>query len=262
MNPGTYTVSMEYTGTAPAQGTYRIQCAPSNVAGDNLDTKLLTSVTTHQTFDAEYAVKFVRVHIHTDANGVTLNGKFRVKLEHGEIVTPWEYSPSDTTVISNTVNEVKQTANTNSAKINQVTTTVQNLDSGGRNLLYLTRDFAQKEGETSGGYLTTATSAIVQEKYNNLTVRSLDYTLITTSTYTSFASYQSVLVPKMDKTYCLSFYAKGSGTIMAFFYHTSNNGGVSGVNCKAVTSQGSESTAADGHVDFTLSDTWTRYWVK
>jgi len=181
-----------------------------------------------------------------------------VQLEMGTISTPWSAAPEDTYTISNTVNEVKQTADTNSASIRQVTTTVQNLDGGGRNLLYLTRDFAAKEGATTGGYLSEVIATISNETYKGLKVRTLDYTSTSTSTYSSVANYNSVIVPKVGKTYCFSFYAKGSGEILCFFYPNNTGGSMAGISSQGVES----STNSDGHTAITLSNDWTRYWVK
>ena len=67
----------------------------------------------------------------TFTQGDTIEYK-QLKLERGSIATPWSYAQDDITTISNTTNEVKQTADKNSSRISNLTTT---LGSTVRNLL-------------------------------------------------------------------------------------------------------------------------------
>ena len=53
--------------------------------------------------------------------------------------------------------------------------------------------------------------------------------------------------------YTLSFYAYGSGKMTCYLYPDAC--------AKVIGSQGQTTTNADGNTEFTLSSTWTRYWV-
>ena len=67
---------------------------------------------------------------------------------------------------------------------------------------------------------------------------------------------QHTTTVEAKKTYTLSFYAKGSGTIYAMLF----NGSYS-VCQGAVGSQGQTSSADNGVTEFQLSTAWTRMWV-
>ncbi len=179
------------------------------------------------------------------------------QLEYGSVATAFSSAPEDITITTNTVNEVKQTADTNSASIRQVTEKVENLQVGGRNLLFLTRGFDFDTDETTGGYLSISNATKTAEVYDGLTVRYADYSSVTTTSYYEMARYNNVIVPKTGKTYTFGFYAKGSGELRAFFFPNST-----GATLSAVGSQGQTNEAVDGNTVFTLSSDWKRYWVK
>ena len=135
-----------------------------------------------------------------------------------------------------------------------------NLEIGGRNLLFLTKDFAIKSGQTNGGYLSAASidtkEPIVSETYKGLAVRHFMTSSIDSTTYYDLC-YQNLLVPESGKSYVFSFYAKGTGKIRTHFYPNVNGG-----TYKNTGSQGQSNTGTDGNTDFTVSSDWQRYWVR
>lgn len=137
---------------------------------------------------------------------------------------------------------------------------IADISVGGRNLLYLTRDFETKSGETTGGYLSgnslSTRMPIVSETYKGLSVRHFMTSSIDTSTYYDMG-YRSLLIPESGKSYVFSFYAKGTGKIRTHFCPN-----VSGGTYKNTGSQGQSNTSTDGSTDFTVSSDWQRYWVR
>ena len=71
-------------------------------------------------------------------------------------------------------------------------------------------------------------------------------------TFKDFSHYNAI-TPEPNQTYTLSFWAKGSGTITNYFYPDTVKSGVN--------SQGATTTASDGSIKITLTDTWTKYWI-
>ena len=128
---------------------------------------------------------------------------------------------------------------------------LDNLEIGGRNLLPLTRTFDSKAFDATATY----TSNVIDETYNGCSVRYCESTA--TSAY--FAIWPDVMTTNYGDTYTISFWAKGSGSLMITIGASAS--GYVNAN-KVVTSQGniSEST---GHnrATFTLSENWERYWA-
>ena len=154
-------------------------------------------------------------------------------------------------------------------------TEFNNLYIDGRNILKYTKSFTgidlidskgspilDSNGASIGKYmdgsLDLAESNISSTpNESDFYVRELDNTSASSSTYKEFARYKNVTAPKLRKTYYFSFWAKGSGHLTAYFYPTQ-----SGETIVAVTSQNATRTSADGMIEITLSNTWTRYWIK
>ena len=92
-----------------------------NLTGDGEKTFITTTIPENHDPDAT-----------TNINGFfgvmktcgTVDVTFRIKLERGPIATPWDYASEDVTTLTNTVNTVKQTADTNKASITSLTKTV------------------------------------------------------------------------------------------------------------------------------------------
>ena len=114
-----------------------------------------------------------------------------------------------------------------------------------RNLLKNTQAFTGVNGE----------SELTGETYNGFAVRAYDAP--TTADLGELAQWSGAIYPKLNGIYTFSFWAKGTGTIDSYFYGT----GTVAVS-HVINSQGVESGKRDGNSKFTLSSTWTRYWVR
>ena len=161
----------------------------------------------------------------------------------------------------------------------------RNLGIGGRNYLMFTKEFTDSMLTDSYGknitdskgvafgveedrYLVTAHSGLVpvdapaeynEYKFQDFGTRDLylSGTGEYTNRYEEFALYKNVIAPIPGQSYVFSFYAKGTGKLDAYFYPNPTGG-----TCAAVSSQDVENSNSDGHITFTLEDSWTRYWVK
>ena len=135
--------------------------------------------------------------------------------------------------------------------INEINNKVDNisLDGVSPNILTETRRFSN---------LSDGTAGVASEKYEGFTVRYLDNTSLDATSYSEFAEWRGIYPEKLGDTYIFSFYAKGTGTIKCYFY------GATGylVSVRNESSQGAITTNADGDIDITLSNEWTRYWIK
>ena len=98
-------------------------------------------------------------------------------------------------------------------------------------------------------------SELTGEKYNGFAIRAYDGP--TSADFGEFAQWSGAIYPKLNGIYTFSFWAKGTGIIDSYFW---GNGTVAVSH--VVNSQGVESTSDDGNSKFTLSSTWTRYWVR
>lgn len=63
---------------------------------------------------------------------------------------------------------------------------------------------------------------------------------------------------KPGEVYTASFWARGSGALICYFYGPSGYIKVARVDASTVASN----TNLDGHIEINVSDTWTRYWVR
>lgn len=119
------------------------------------------------------------------------------------------------------------------------------------NLLIDTKAFGRSNasaGQT--GYLSNF-SGLLGEEYKGFVSRSV------TSYFQPVCEYK-VNDCKPGETYTASFWARGSGALTCFFYGPTGYIYVARVEA----STGASSVSRDGHIDITVSDTWTRYWVK
>ena len=136
--------------------------------------------------------------------------------------------------------------------ISDVQSSVDNLEIGGRNLLLGTKEFDK---------ITSGVAPIVAERYKDFAVRSYDNSAAT-SGYQDIISITNIYPDKLGDVYTLSFYAKGSGTnkLNTYFHGATNYVR----NVKSVQSNGKVRdfpAGFDGGTGWTLTDTWTRYWV-
>ena len=120
------------------------------------------------------------------------------------------------------------------------------LSVGGINLLKRTKAFDRVNGR----------SQLLSETYNNCVVRYFK-NADANSAYQDIVEYSDALYPELGGTYTLSFWAKGIGEMITFFYGRKGYLSVS----SGTTSQGFVSKAGDGNCRFTLSADWQRYYV-
>lgn len=126
---------------------------------------------------------------------------------------------------------------------------IDNLSFGGRNLLDRTKTLDKMEGNVSGG-LRMSPSNINKGFYNGFTT-----SIVNAGQTSDYAEWGVVVEP--EETYTFSFYAKGE-RVDAFFYGPSNYIGVASSD---VSSGGYRYNNDDGHVNFSLTSEYKRYWV-
>ncbi|QMS96953.1 hypothetical protein [Streptococcus equinus] len=158
--------------------------------------------------------------------------------------------------VETTLAQVQSTANANSQKtatlendLDGLSARFSSLKIGAVNLL--------KNSKTFTGSNITGSSTILDETYNDCTVRYLKSNSAT-SGYQDLVQFNNCVYPKLGGEYVASFWAKGSGAITAFFH---GNGGYLQI-ASIESSQGSSGIAPDGRMEFTLAENWQRYWVK
>lgn len=115
------------------------------------------------------------------------------------------------------------------------------LTSGGVNLLTNTKSF------TNGNY--TIKGTLQTETYNGFTVRQ---SANTSDDAALIIQYGPAL--EANKSYTLSFWAKGSGSIQGLITGYS-------YPCTSISSEGTTSTDDGGANTFPLTSSWKRYWI-
>lgn len=148
-----------------------------------------------------------------------------------------------------TTAEVKLTADSLKEQYNSVNSKVDGLKIGGVNLLNSTKTLDKMEGNVSGG-LRMLPSNINKGSYNGFTT-----SIVNAGQILPYAEWGVVVEP--EETYTLSFYAKGE-RVDAFFYGPDNYIGVASAS---VSSGGYAYNTDDGHVNFSLTSEFKRYWV-
>lgn len=187
---------------------------------------------------------------HSDGNGLVYIKNFKV--EKGNKATDWTPAPEDideefkkysTTEVMNS--SIEQAANSIKLDVAATYTTKSEFNSmqiGGRNLIRGTKDFSTPWAVPSTGTLT--------DKVDGLTVYYNKFT--SGSPIMDLTVYNEVQV-EADTEYTLSFYAKGTGAILSYFYPdcvasgTHSNGNVTG--------------SSDGSITTTLTTNWKKYWI-
>nr|WP_320058774.1 alanine-zipper protein [uncultured Bacteroides sp.] len=122
----------------------------------------------------------------------------------------------------------------------QITTAVDGVQVGGRNLLKGTKDFS---GSSSIGWLTSDT-------YNGFSIIHGSYS---GDMYADICVWYGAITPESNTEYTLSFWCKGTGGFVSYFYPSC---AVSGYN-----SAGNSTTAGDGSIATTLTSDWKRVWI-
>lgn len=126
---------------------------------------------------------------------------------------------------------------------------IDNLELGGRNLI-------ENSQMLTGNNITN--KKISNETYKGFSISTYDNSAAT-SGYIDFLTFRDIYPEKTGETYTLSFYGKGSGDskLVTYFNGASGYLGVA----RVVQSTGRVGTSTDGNSSWTLTDTWTRYWV-
>lgn len=124
---------------------------------------------------------------------------------------------------------------------------IDNLSFGGRNLIDRTKTLDRIENTINGGLRQVAPK---KGSYNGFTTAIVD-----AGQTNSYAEWGVVVEP--EETYTFSFYAKGE-RVDAFFY---GPGAYIGVASSDVSSGGYIYGNGDGHVNFSLTSEFKRYWV-
>ena len=161
--------------------------------------------------------------------------------------------------------EIDGTATFNAIKSNvenTAQTAVDNVEIGGRDMLSDTRDFDTKN--TTGIYLTSiGNSPLTTDKYKGLLIRNYPSKTISSGVSDIFQYFfptTNTSLLEHGASYCLSFWAKGSGKFRTYFYSAASG------YCyiaKYVASDGDAMNPAsgDGAKIWTLTNEWKRYWI-
>ena len=154
----------------------------------------------------------------------TVDVTFRIKLERGPIATPWDYASEDVTTLTNTVNSVKQTADTNSASIRQVTERVENLSASATNLVR-NGNFSNAESGTKNWSIAGSSSSITASVETDSTrgkvlkvIQSVAGSPAGTEcrVYPAPVNNTENFSHENAKTYSISFYAKAAAANTIF----------------------------------------------
>ena len=117
-----------------------------------------------------------------------------------------------------------------------------NFEIGGRNLLTNTVTFV--------GWRKADTSSVINT-YNGFTL--YENTYVNNGTYNDLG-LDNIIEIEPSTTYILSFWAKGEGNIRSFFYPN--------IIEKTEHCNGTIAYSDDGNIVTTLTDQWTRYWIR
>lgn len=140
-----------------------------------------------------------------------------------------------------------------------VSSTLDGVEVGGRNILRDTKTFSRSEStpRDSNGAFMSSNCAIQNETYLGLAVRGTT-SVSTSSATTVYAEYRVTDIAYKD-VFTLSFYVKGTvNKLTAFFYGPS---GYVSAKTLASSSNDPDPQYGDGNTRFPVSDEWTRHWV-
>ena len=140
-----------------------------------------------------------------------------------------------------------------------VSSTLDGVEVGGRNILRDTKTFLRSENtpRDSNGAFLSSNCAIQNETYLGLAVRGTT-SVPTISAKTVYAEYRVTDIAYKD-VFTLSFYVKGTANkLTAFFYGPS---GYVSAKTLASSSNDPDHEYADGNVGFPVSNEWTKHWV-
>lgn len=226
-NITTLTKRADGTDTKIADAQGRVQTLESRA--DNWDLELSKKVD-NTTYNA--GIQNLGNQINLKANKSDLDGyatKAQLSVESDRI-TQQASAISSVTTIANGANSK-----------------IDNLSFGGMNLIDRTKTLDRIENTINGGLRQVAPK---KGSYNGFTTAIVD-----AGQTSSYAEWGVVVEP--EETYTFSFYAKGE-RVDAFFY---GPGAYIGVANSDVSSGGYTYNNGDGHVNFSLTSEYKRYWV-
>ena len=236
----TYTLSCWVRGSAASGLKCKLQpfYASSTDNGGSKDFditnewRFISYTTTNNPQDnAKYSAAYIYLLPASDNDTMEICG---VKFEKGNKATDWSPAPEDL------------------ATKNDVTSEINSIEIGGRNLLLNTKSFTAASSTALNGALMRGAS-LVEEKYRNLSVRSATLT----ESVTEICIYKLTDF-NLGDSFTFSFYAKGDITeLRAFFFGDTGYLEVS----QCVNSQGEVSTQKDGRSSFYITPDWQRYWI-
>ena len=139
---------------------------------------------------------------------------------------------------ANEIAELKKNEAINIAKTN-TTNALDGLKIGGRNLILDSKDLNNFNNK-------------LKDKIDGFSILTGDATKIT-SNYIEVASWNNIISPLPDTEYTLSFYAKGVGSFISYFYPESVQSGYSNL--------GAKTNAPDGAIHHSLTNEWRKYVI-
>lgn len=156
-------------------------------------------------------------------------------------------------------NEYKSTANSEFRKLSNLSTKVENMQVGGRNLLRGTLEFSNDGVSTNSmGYMSTSIRSVEDDSAGVYGMKSKHFESGKTTAYVSW------YIPdcKNGETYTLSFWGKGTGEPYCFFYGPD---GYIRVKSYTLSTSSIEGSTSDGNTHtaggIKLTEEWQRYWV-
>ena len=137
----------------------------------------------------------------------------------------------------------------------EVTSAVNNVNVGGRNLLLDTGHFVIES--KTGNCIKLIFGQLIDDKYNGCSVRKIT---APSSGQLSFEWY--VLGCKPGELYTFSFWVKGNcGAVRTYFYGPTNYICAKPIKTSPQIKSINNNSYSDGNCDFYVSDSWQRIWV-
>ena len=177
----------------------------------------------------------------TDSRLVVLEDKIALTVTSEELQqTRTEILNSAATTAQSKADAAKQAAISTAAQ--DATNKVNAIQIGGRNLLKGTKDLSF--GSFNGDK--------IQNGYEGFTVIHRQYTA--GNPYIDIVRYSSLITPKPNTTYTLSFYCKGTGKFGSYFYPSCVSNGEN--------IDGNTTGIEDGSISTNLTTDWRRVWIR
>ncbi|MDC4243480.1 phage tail spike protein [Clostridium perfringens] len=156
-----------------------------------------------------------------------------------------DYTNAQISTVNTKVHNVESNLNILKEKIetkvsqSDIDKSIEEIKFGGRNLILDSRELNNFSNK-------------LKEKIDGFSILSGDANSIT-STYIDIASWNGILSPTPNTEYTLSFYAKGVGSFISYFYPSCVQSGYSNFGAKTL--------AFDGAITHTLTNEWRKYII-